>query len=346
MFTAAVVAVGLSGPRLRSAETLTTPCRGVSQQQSGKANKPCPAEETRGGLGRGGEGRSSCSETQRSTRTEKQRSHEVLFEFFDGRVQIVSQPFMYFNLFLTVYAAACGWSRGGALLSALSDFHILDISNFRRWEKSDRRWPPCKTLPGKLLTRSSTKLLCVYTLWRNTHEPTLHPSPRLSRHQIRSCFLFFSFFFFFKKYLYPASDLLSSAALHPWTQQRCRQKCCDTSECIIYFLKKQNNNPKLFGQNGIRFCVFFWGRGRELNGGGGGCAGTRGVAEMNFLEGWKWRGPGRKGWREEGLSWSIFSQRFIDLGLRAEDNKISHLMKNKQLSKVGPSKCSRCSATA
>lgn len=46
----------------------------------------------------------------------------------------------------------------------------------------------------------------------------------------------------------------------------------------------------------------------------------------------------REGGREEEerLGLSIFSQRFIDPGLCSEDNKISRLMKNKQLSKVGP----------
>lgn len=39
----------------------------------------------------------------------------------------MSQPFMYFNLFSTGCAAACGWLRGGASLLALPGFHVFFI---------------------------------------------------------------------------------------------------------------------------------------------------------------------------------------------------------------------------
>lgn len=79
MFT--VAAAGLSGPRLRSAETLTTLRQGVSQQRRSKANEPCPAEETWGGG-------HSCSETRRGTRMEKQRP---LFQFSFYFLTVVSR---------------------------------------------------------------------------------------------------------------------------------------------------------------------------------------------------------------------------------------------------------------
>lgn len=108
---------------------------------------------------------------------------------------------MYFNLFSTGCAAACGLLRGGTSLLALPGFHVLFCFDFLGVGGSQPDSSHSLKLHRlKLPVWSGTKLLGVYMLGRNTHEPALHPSPRLS-----VCFFFFFLFFL---YLYPASALL------------------------------------------------------------------------------------------------------------------------------------------
>lgn len=86
----------------------------------------------------------------------------------------------------------------------------------------------------KLPVRSGTKLLGVYTLGRNTHEPALHPSPRLSLF-----FLLLSFFLIFIPRLLPPFHTPLSAGR---MQRKCCHKCFDTFPCIIYIGKNIEQN--------------------------------------------------------------------------------------------------------
>lgn len=132
--------------------------------------------------------------------------------FYDGRVQIVSQPLMCFNLFLTGCAAACGWSRGGALLSALSDFHILYFS-ISGGGKSPPDGGHCVKLRQLKSSCGAAQSSPVFT-----RSGGILMSPPCARHLVchgnKSGAAFsFSSSSSSKKYLYPASNLLSSAAL-------------------------------------------------------------------------------------------------------------------------------------